>query len=496
MAVPLKSLLGGRYQLSGETARVGAFSRGWDRWLNRRIFIEILGNDKIDEPAANRRFIDSAQALIRIEHPNIEALLDFGVTGDGRPYHVLRESGVELATVLAAQGRLDWVRTRELLLDVIAGVRALHRRRIVHGGVSTRAVALFGQTARLVEFADAELSEHELTVEQRSVDVRGIATLALVLLTGADPSDRDETSLDDELARAGVPTAVRAMLLRALSGEIELSILRQQFQAASRPERRLVAFFRPGVPRLIDVAASVAAVTMLAIGLWSSVNAERSSEAIDLHARGTGLPMIADLSELTCEAADLDAEEPAPAERAPSIERRSEQIAAVPEEIHVEPSAAQFATASARVVVGSEERRKSLAIQSRRFDLLGELSPASMVERGIDLTHGRPAGNDDPRVPILDGPERARELFEAACARRYGKGCHMLGVQIAEGMVPDDGAGPAVHYRRGCELDYHRSCAALADLARIGKIVADADVLDAKACRLAGADSSYCRPHT
>ncbi|HVI00218.1 MAG TPA: hypothetical protein VM869_15985 [Enhygromyxa sp.] len=154
----------------------------------------------------------------------------------------------------------------------------------------------------------------------------------------------------------------------------------------------------------------------------------------------------------------------------------------------------RFESARAHTQVGSEAQRKGVSMHSERFEGRRGLSPAVLVQRGIDLTHGRPTSEDDPRLPIVDGPIRARALFEAACARDYGKGCHMLGVQIAEGMIPDDGTGAAGYYRRGCALDYHRSCAALAELARAGQIVADADLLEAKACLLAGPRSSYCLP--
>ncbi|MFO7563212.1 MAG: hypothetical protein R6X02_11260 [Enhygromyxa sp.] len=450
---------------------------------------------------AKRHFIDSAQALIRIEHPNVEALLDFGATAEGRPYHVTREAEVDLAGLLEDEGGLAWGRARGIMLDVIAGVAALHRRRIVHGGISPQAVALFDETARLVEFADASLYEHELTLKQRSADVRDLAALAVSMLTGVGPLGPALAAL----RQVQVPAAARAVLLRALSEPetVELSSLRRAFAGESLGRARA---------RLIDLGASAAAVMMLSIGLWSSVaGSERSLDADTLAERAA--------VELLCEASGLVSEAPArsiprPLERelpparaeAPAVQpEAAEPEAAEPAEPEepepeLELDEAQptrrFASAHARVAVGSEAQRKPVVAKTQRFDLRGEISPASLVERGIDLTHGRPTAEDDPRLPILDGPARARELFEVACARDHGKGCHMLGVQIAEGMVPDDGAGPAAHYRRGCELDYHRSCAALADLARAGEIVADADSLDEKACRLAGAGSSYCRPHS
>lgn len=488
MALGNKRLLGGRYKLTGALARADSVQRGWDRWLNRQVFIEILSSHEIDNCDSKGRFIASARALVQMEHPNVEALLDYGVTDAGAPYHVMAEAGVDLASLMAREGRVSWARARGILLDVIAGVAALHRRRIVHGGIAPHSVALVGDTARLVEFGQAKQLARELSAADISVDVHGIAALGFLLLTGLRATGRATPVLEAALARIELPRSVRALLLRALSEphSVELASLQRAIAGKSCSLART---------RLIDAAAAVAAVAMLTIGLWSSVAS--SSAALGM------LDASADANTAkTCEQAF---------ESVSTVELRSRSVEPIAQPSASAPpidspaisqsakpiaSQSRFESARAHLQVGAEQRRRGMSVRSDRFELHGELSPAKLVERGIDLTHGRPTPQDDPRLPIVDGPIRARALFEAACARDYGKGCHMLGVQIAEGMIPDDrydGSGAAEHYRRGCALDYHRSCAALADLARAGRIVADADLLEAKACLLAGPNSSYCR---
>jgi hypothetical protein len=482
-------VLGERYRLTGEFARGSSVQRAWDRWLNRQVFIKIMPNANIDDCAVKRQFIESAQVLARIDHPNIEALLDYGATEEGAPYHVMHEAGVDLATLLANQGRVSWARARGIVLDVIAGVGALHRQRIVHGDISPHTVALFGTTARLVQFGDVELAESDPTPEQLSVDVHGVAALGFTLLTGLGPTGRASSALAKALEGARAPRSVRAILLRALlePGAVALASLRREFMAESDGRARA---------RVIDVAAGLAATTMLSVGLLVSV------PSLGMSSSSTVLAMDSDRQ--------VTIAEPSVVGEARHRERQLESASFIePAMAHDEPapdelpavefspvtSQPRFDTGRAHVEVGSEaQQRKAVQIRSEQFELASELSPALLVQRGIDLTHGRPTPEDDPRLPIVDGPLRARELFEAACARKHGKGCHMLGVQIAEGMIPDVGVSAADYYRRGCALDYHRSCAALADLARAGEISADADALDAKACALAGPDSSYCVP--
>ncbi len=493
MSTVSKALLGGRYKLSGELAR-GSAARAWDRWLDRTVYINIFCAGKIASPLAKRRFIDSTQALARIDHPNVAAPLDFGATADGSPYHVLPDAGVEL-TSLAGQARA-WARARRVLLDVIAGLEALHRRRIVHGEVSRHAVALVGDRAQLVEFGDAQVLDHPPSAAELDDDARGVAALGFWLLTGASSTGRSPAALAAALAQTDAPTAARAALLHGLTTttNVELAALREAIFGAprARPDRLRA--------QVVSAIAGVAATAMLSIGLWSSYASFQlgHTQAVDAAA-----------AELAC-AAELGAElEPSapPPQRSTLARAELEPAALGARQPGAPPSSdapgsdapssdapARFEASRARNLVGSEARRDAVVVQSKRFNLRHDLSPATLVERGIDLTHGRPTPEDDPRLPILDGPVRARALFQAACARDYGKGCHMLGVQLAEGMITDDDASAAEYYRRGCALDYHRSCAALADLARAGQIDADVSMLEAKACLLAGPGSSFCAP--
>lgn len=500
MTPSVNTLLGGRYKLSGDLARVVSAQRAWDRWLHRPVFIKIFARTKIDGLAAKRRFIESAQALVRIDQAN---LLDYGATEDGAPYHVIRDEGLEHLS-LADAGALSWARVREVLLDVIAGVDALHCQRIVHGNISLHSVALIGDTARLVDFGDASVAEHELSPEQVADDVRGVAALGFRLLTGGAAIGRSVDELADALAKTDAPSSVRATLLEILTGAqaVELGSLRRDLDGDLLRARGW------GRSELVSAAATMAAALMLVIGLWSSF---ASFEATSVERSPT---VHASSSELMCEAGlgplgpgsistvamglpmdlSMDLSTASADESTPSLGDEVTTVSSKPEPKPQPHSDARFDAARASVEVGSTNTRKPTVVQTRRFDVDRDLSPALLVERGIDLTHGRPAAEDDPRLPVVDGPKRARALFEAACEQNYGKGCHMLGVQIAEGMTSDESADPAHYYRRGCALDYHRSCAALADLARAGEIIADVSLLDAKACLLAGPTSSYCLP--
>jgi len=489
-------LLGGRYKLTGEIApgssclpRDSSCPReAWDRWLNRYVSVKILPGSKTETELAKRRFVASAGVLARLDHPHVEPLLDYGATADGAPYHVMpARQGPDLATVLAAEGHLDWARVQPILRGLIAGVAALHHQQVVHGEVALHTITLADERVQLVDFADAELTEQAGPVDLAG-DVHGVARVGFALLCGVDPGGRSPQALDTALAQTDAPPAVQAILRDVLVGEgaHALSELARVVSAGqARPRSRWIS-------RVINSSAALAAATMLVVGTWSSLApapaAERGHPAavvVELERLLDDAGSAGDASETHVLPAPVKPVEPQPRLAAASEPEPSVELARAPQRLH---------TGRIRTAVMAESHADPITLQTMRFDLHGDLPSALLVERGIDLTHGRPTAEDDPRSPIVGGPERARPLFQAACDRNFGKGCHMLGVQIAERMLDDEqGAGPAAHYERGCELGYHRSCAALADLALAGLVTADATLLEAKACLLAGPRSSYCR---
>jgi TPR repeat protein len=485
------------------TARGGVAAgwRAWDRWLNRHVDVKILPSLTIDGLEAKQRFIRSARALTRIDEPHVGSLLDYGATENGAPYHVMcTHSGLDLATLLSEDGRMAWARVESIVLGLIAGVEALHRRHVVHGEVALHNVVLADDgTATLVDLTEATLLDGPPTPEDLREDVHGVAVVGFSLLTGFGPLGRSPAALEAALAQTDAPARVRMALLSVLAGHpayrpADMPTLRRAFTAGARrslPRSR---------SRLSSALATAAAAAMLGIGLaamgdtlerpdWTHQSYESplalTSGTIDRCVfEGTGGKALAQLT--TNEGA-----EPTPSEALASEALASEvSLAATLPRRQI---SAGFVDGRARVEVGSDAASSPLEHQVERIDLYRELSPALLVERGIDLTHGRPTPADDPRAPVVDGPERARAMFAAACERDFGKGCHMLGVQIAEGMIVDaDDPDPAAHYRRGCELDYARSCGLLAELARAGSVPDEPGLLEAKACLLAGPGSRYC----
>lgn len=75
-----------------------------------------------------------ADALRELEHPNLAALLDFGVTNDGDPYWVMESCpGRTLAAMLVEQGELDFRFVARVVAQAALGLSAAHDAGEFHG---------------------------------------------------------------------------------------------------------------------------------------------------------------------------------------------------------------------------------------------------------------------------------------------------------------------------------------------------------------------------
>lgn len=65
--------------------------------LDRVVALKILAPDLASDPAFAERFLREAQALAKLDHPNVVSVYDFGEQ-EGR-YYLLRSSSMELRCV-------------------------------------------------------------------------------------------------------------------------------------------------------------------------------------------------------------------------------------------------------------------------------------------------------------------------------------------------------------------------------------------------------------
>ena len=125
-----------KYQLESCIGRggMGAVYRAKHIHLNRPFAIKtVLPEFASRDPQAKERFLQEAQAAAAIQHPNVVAITDFGVTGDKLFYYVMEYiEGNSLGDILRKEGAMAPDRAYKVFKQVLAGIGAAHRLHMVH----------------------------------------------------------------------------------------------------------------------------------------------------------------------------------------------------------------------------------------------------------------------------------------------------------------------------------------------------------------------------
>src|SRR5690606_20871585 len=114
----------------------------------------------LEDPQALRRFRHERQILAALEHPNIDRLLDGGVSDDGRPYLVMEHVEGEPLDRYCDARRLPVEARLALFTAVCEAVRYAHRNLVVHRDLKPGNILVTGDgTVKLLDFGIAKLLE-------------------------------------------------------------------------------------------------------------------------------------------------------------------------------------------------------------------------------------------------------------------------------------------------------------------------------------------------
>ncbi|MEZ4387144.1 MAG: serine/threonine-protein kinase [Candidatus Krumholzibacteriia bacterium] len=128
-----------------------------DREYEREVAVKLVKPGlRLDQVA--HRFRVERQILARLEHPNIAALLDGGVTPDGRPYLVMPYVQGRPITAYAEGAGLDPRRRVALLRTVCEAVQFAHANLVVHRDLKPSNILVTDAgEVRLLDFGIAKL---------------------------------------------------------------------------------------------------------------------------------------------------------------------------------------------------------------------------------------------------------------------------------------------------------------------------------------------------
>lgn len=185
---PASSLLGtlvkGRYRIQKMIGRggFGAIYLAHDEELrNRPVVVKLLAHDSSDAAWFERKFAQEIEALSRINHPSVVAVIDAGQMPDNQPYMVLQfVEGRTLNEALKA-GPMDFHRAASLLRQLGNALSAAHEKGVCHRDLKPSNVML-SQPAdgeehlTLIDFGIATLEDSESATGTEKTKVAGTFT--------------------------------------------------------------------------------------------------------------------------------------------------------------------------------------------------------------------------------------------------------------------------------------------------------------------------------
>jgi serine/threonine-protein kinase len=167
------------------------------------------------------RFVREAQALGRIDHPNVVGVLDAGVQGGGAYLAMELVRGESLRDHLDRTGPLPVHAALQIMLQVMQGVAAAHRCHVIHRDLKPDNLVTHGSgdraTTKVLDFGISKLAHgaeaapgpltqdghvvgtpHYMAPEQANArpvdgraDVWALGVMLYEMLSGALPFDRD-----------------------------------------------------------------------------------------------------------------------------------------------------------------------------------------------------------------------------------------------------------------------------------------------------------------
>ena len=154
------ALLGDRYEIEVEIG-AGAFAttyRGHDRRLDRTVAIKVLSREYARDPSYAQRFEREAQTAASISHGNVVDVYDFGQQGDTLYIVMQYVAGEDLKHLITREGPLSPDRARDIAIQILDGLDAIHRAGIIHRDIKPQNILIGADgRARVADFGIAQI---------------------------------------------------------------------------------------------------------------------------------------------------------------------------------------------------------------------------------------------------------------------------------------------------------------------------------------------------
>jgi serine/threonine-protein kinase len=157
-------VIAGRYRIEGVlgSGGMGRVYLGEHTGIGKPVAVKVLHSALGHNQEAATRFQREAIASGRLDHPNIVAVMDFGVLDDGCLYLVMEAlEGEHLGKKLAREKQIPWPQALMIIRNVLLGLRHAHERGVVHRDIKPDNIFLANkegeEVVKILDFGIAKL---------------------------------------------------------------------------------------------------------------------------------------------------------------------------------------------------------------------------------------------------------------------------------------------------------------------------------------------------
>ena len=127
--------------------------------FEQKVAIKVL-KENIENELMEKQFQREKQILANMNHPNIAAILDGGITSDDRPYIVMEYIQGEPVTSYCNRKRLTIAERMQLFKSICMAVNYAHQNLVIHKDLKPNNIMVDGNGyIKLMDFGIAQLSE-------------------------------------------------------------------------------------------------------------------------------------------------------------------------------------------------------------------------------------------------------------------------------------------------------------------------------------------------
>ncbi|MCG3171933.1 MAG: Serine/threonine-protein kinase PknD [Myxococcota bacterium] len=153
---------GGRYQVIEEVGQGGMASvyRAHDATLGREVAIKVMHKHLASREEFRERFRREAQAVARLDHPNIPRIFDYSPSGEGGEFYLVTEfvHGLTLAAEIHARPLPQPELAAAIMIPVLRALDHAHGAGIVHRDLKPENIMLSpGGAVKLMDFGIAQI---------------------------------------------------------------------------------------------------------------------------------------------------------------------------------------------------------------------------------------------------------------------------------------------------------------------------------------------------